>query len=267
MTRAHPARRVAAPALAVLALLAAVAGGTARAADPTVFAAASLTEALPEITPAARYSFAGSDTLALQIRQGAPADVFASAAPDLTRDLHRDGLVEAPRPLAFNDLVVVVPRSNPAGIDSVYDLGTDGVTLVVADATVPVGEYSRAALADLGLPRALGNVVSREPDVRDVLGKVALGQADAGIVYSTDARVTASRVTAIPIPAFAQPEVRYEIAVVTSSGDPAAARAYVDRVTGPAGRRVLAAAGFRLRPPPPSTPAPPRALTRGVIGW
>ncbi len=257
--------RALATVLAAAVLLAVAVAGTARAAEPTVYAAASLTEALPQITPAARYSFAGSDTLALQIRRGAPADVFASAAPDLTRDLHRDGLVEAPRPLAYNRLVVVVPRSNPAGIDSVYDLGRDGVAVVLADTSVPVGAYSRAALTDLGLTRALDNVVSREPDVRDVLGKVALGQADAGLVYSTDARVAGSRVTALPIPAFAQPEIRYEIAVVASGGDRPEARDLVARATGPAGRAVLARAGFLLQPP--AAPPPRRSLTRDVIGW
>ena len=109
-------------ALAALALLVGLAG-TARASNPpTVFAAASLTDVFPKIDPSARYSFAGSNTLTLQIRQGAPADVFASAAPNFTQELYRDGLVEKPRFLAFNRLTVIVPKSNPAGIKSVYDL-------------------------------------------------------------------------------------------------------------------------------------------------
>lgn len=246
--------RLAGVVLAALVLLATALTGTSRAADPpTVLAAASLTEAFPRIDPSARFSFGGSNTLALQIRQGAPADVFASAAPSFTQELFRDGLVERPRFLAFNRLVLIVPRSNPAGIDSVYDVGRDGVKLVVANARVPVGAYTRTVLRNLGLSSALRNVVSQESDVRDVLGKVALGQADAGFVYVTDARVAASRLTTVQIPVFAQPKVRYEIAVVTASGNRAAARAFVARATGPTGRRVLAEAGFRFPPPPRRT--------------
>ena len=251
MSRANPtAGRIAATLLAALAMLAAVLAGTARAADPpTVYAAASLTDVFPKISPSARFSFAGSNTLALQIRQGAPADVFASAAPNFTQELYRDGLVEKPRFLAFNRLVLIVPKSNPAGIDSVYDLNRDGIKLVVANSRVPVGSYTRTVLRNLGLTSALRNVVSQEADVRDVLGKVALGQADAGFVYVTDARVAASRLTTVQIPVFAQPKVRYEIAVV-KGGDTAAARAFVARATGKVGRKLLAEAGFRFPPPP-----------------
>ena len=242
---------IAATLLAALALAPAGLAGSARAADPpTVYAAASLTETFPKISPTARFSFAGSNTLALQIRQGAPADVFASAAPNFTQELYRDGLVEKPRFLAFNRLVLIVPKSNPAGIDSVYDLNQDGIKLVVANSRVPVGSYTRTVLRNLGLTSALRNVVSQEADVRDVLGKVALGQADAGFVYVTDARVAASRLKTIQIPVFAQPKVRYEIAVVKASGNKAAARAFVARATGKAGRKVLAEAGFRFPPPP-----------------
>jgi molybdate transport system substrate-binding protein len=238
--------------LAALALLAVVAG-TARASDPpTVFAAASLTDVFRQVDSDARYSFAGSNTLALQIRQGAPADVFASAAPNFTQELYRDGLVEKPRFLAFNRLTLVVPRSNPADIDSVYDLTRGGVKLVVANARVPVGSYTRIVLRNLGISSALQNVVSQESDVRDVLGKVVLGQADAGIAYVTDARAAGAQVARVPIPAFAQPKVRYEIAVVRESPDRDAARAFIDRVTGPGGRRLMAEAGFRFpRPPKP----------------
>jgi molybdate transport system substrate-binding protein len=251
MSRANPtAGRIAATLLTALAMLAAVLAGTARAADPpTVYAAASLTEVFPKISPSARFSFAGSNTLALQIRQGAPADVFASAAPSFTQELYRAGLVEKPRFLAFNRLVLIVPKSNPAGIDSVYDLNRDGIKLVVANSRVPVGGYTRTVLRNLGLTSAFRNVVSQEADVRDVLGKVALGQADAGFVYVTDARVAASRLTTVQIPVFAQPKVRYEIAVV-KGGDTAAARAFVARATGTVGRRLLAEAGFRFPPPP-----------------
>jgi len=257
MARAHlTAGRITATLLAALALVAAVLAGTARAADPpTVYAAASLTDTFPKINPSARFSFAGSNTLALQIRQGAPADVFASAAPNFTQELFKDGLVEKPRFLAFNRLVVIVPRDNPAGIRSVYDLTRDGIKLVVANSRVPVGSYTRTVLRNLGITSALRNVVSQEADVRDVLGKIALGQGDAGFVYVTDARVAASRLRNIQIPVFAQPKVRYEIAVVKNSRNLAAARAFVARATGARGRKVLAEAGFRFPPKPKPKPA------------
>ena len=113
--------------------------GRRRRHPPNVFAAASLTEVFPKIDPAPHYSFAGSNQLALQIRQGAPADVFASAAPNFTQDLFAQGLVEKPRFLAFNRLAFIVPKSNPAGITSVYDLRRRGIKLVIAAPAVPVG--------------------------------------------------------------------------------------------------------------------------------
>jgi molybdate transport system substrate-binding protein len=232
--------------LATAALLAGLVGPAAATDAPTVFAAASLTGAFPEIDPEARYSFAGSDTLAQQIRRGAPADVFASAAPGFTRELYRDGLVEKPRALATNRLTVIVPRSNPAGIRTVSDLRRGGVKLVVAAAGVPAGAYTRATFRRLGMSDALDNVVSQESDVKGVVGKVVLGEADAGVVYATDARAAAPRLARIAIPAAAQPTARYEIAVVRSSSHPAAARAFVAAATGAAGRRALAAAGFQV---------------------
>lgn len=250
------ARVLLATAAAAAVLLSGLAGTAAASNPPTVFAAASLTEVFPKIDGRARYSFAGSNTLALQIRQGAPADVFASAAPAFTRDLYRAGLIERPVFLAFNRLAVIVPRSNPARIRSVYDLRRDGIKLVVANPRVPVGAHTRTVFRNLGITTALRNVVSQEADVKGVVGKVALGEADAGVVYVTDARAAASRVRGVAIPGFAQPTVRYEIAVVRASGDTAAARAFIAKVTGPAGRRAMAAAGFRF-------PAPRATTKRG----
>jgi molybdate transport system substrate-binding protein len=224
--------------------------GTAQAADPTVYAAASLTETFPKIDPRARFSFGGSNTLAFQIRQGAPGDVFASAAPSFTQELFRDGLVERPVFLAFNRLALIVPRSNPAGIDSVYDVHRDGIKLVVANSRVPVGCYTRTVLRNLGLTGALRNVVSQETDVKSVIGKVALGQADAGFAYVTDARAAASELRSVAIPVFAQPRVRYEIAVVKGAANTTEARAFVRVATGPRGRRILAQAGFRFSAAP-----------------
>ena len=211
-----------------------------------MLAAASLAEAFPAIDEAPRYSFAGSDTLALQIRQGAPADVFASAAPRYTQELFREGLVERPQPLAANRLAVIVPAGNPAGIRAVDDLAARGVRLVLASEEVPVGGYAREALRTLALGAALRNVVSEEPDVKDVVGKVALGEADAGVVYTTDARAAGDRVRVVPVPARAQPDIRYEIAVVASAPHPEAARAFVALATGPEGRAALARAGFAV---------------------
>lgn len=250
---------VAASAVAVAGLVALAAGcggddaaaGTGAAGGrATVFAAASLSEVLPAIDDAPRYSFAGSDTLALQIRQGAPADVIASAAPRYTQELFREGLVERPRFLAANRLAVIVPSANPAGIHAVADVARPGVALVLASEGVPVGGYAREALATLGLGAALRNVVSEEADVRDVVGKVALGQADAGIVYTTDARAAGSRVRVVPVPARAQPDIRYEIAVVADAPHPGAARAFVARATGPAGGAALTRAGFAVEAAP-----------------
>ena len=250
-------RRCIAAAVLAAALLVAVASGcgdddgagaagTAAGERPTVLAAASLAEAFPAIAKAPRYSFAGSDTLALQIRQGAPADVVASAAPRYTQELFREGLVERPQPLAANRLAVIVPAGNPAGIEAVAGLTAPGVRLVLASEDVPAGGYAREALRTLGLGAVLDNVVSEEPDVKDVVGKVALGQADAGVVYTTDARAAGDRVRVVPVPARAQPDIRYEIAVVTSAPHPEAARAFVARATGPDGRAALARAGFAV---------------------
>ena len=113
--------------------------------------------------------------------------------------------------------MLIVPKSNPAGITSVYDLKTKDVKLVIANAAVPVGSYTRTVLKKMALNSVLSKVVSQESDVKAVTGKVALGQADAGFVYATDARAVSDQVTVIRIPAWAQPRVRYEIAVVARS--------------------------------------------------
>ncbi len=212
---------------------------------PTVYAAASLAGVLPAIAPEATYSFAGSDQLAFQIAQGAPADVFASANARYPEELHARGLVETPVVFAYNALVVIVPRANPAAIDSTDDLTRPGIRLVMGDRTVPVGEYTRTAFARLGLQAALRNVVSEEPDVRGVVAKVALGEADAGVVYRTDVLGERRRLRVIPIPQRAQPAVAYTVAVIASARNPSAARAFVRRLLSPDGRRRLIGHGFR----------------------
>lgn len=230
-------------ALVAASLTLPAAAGTVR---PTVYAASSLTGVFPRIDSRARFSFAGSDSLALQIRQGAPADVFASASPKYTQYLYRRRLVEKPRVFARNRLVLIVPRSNPAGIRAISDLTRPGIRLVLAAPAVPVGAYARQVLARLGLAAALRNVVSEEQDVKGVVGKVVLGEADAGLVYVTDVKPVAGKVRTIAVPARGQPAVSYEIAVVASSRRKAAARAFVSRVLGEVGRGHLAAAGFLL---------------------
>ncbi|HXZ56409.1 MAG TPA: molybdate ABC transporter substrate-binding protein, partial [Gaiellaceae bacterium] len=190
----------------------------------TVYAAASLTDAFPKIAPGAKYSFAGANTLAAQIRQGAPADVFASANMSLPQGLHKDGLCSKPVVFTRNTLIVIVPKSNPASIHTVYDLATPGVKVVVAAPSVPVGAYTRQVLKNMNLTSVLKNVVSNETDVREVLSKIAFGEGDAGFVYSTDARTVPGKVKTIRIPAWAQPKVQYGICVVSASSHKAAAR-------------------------------------------
>jgi len=182
----------------------------------TIFAAASLTNVFPQIAPNELYSFGGSNTLAAQVQQGAPADIFASANTKLPEQLYEQGLVEKPVVFTRNALILIVPKSNPAHIHSVYDLRKPGVKLDIAAAGVPVGDYTRVVLHNLGLDDALSNVVSQETDVREVLAKVALGEADAGFVYTTDARTVKGKVATIGIRWSAQPIVQYAVAVVRS---------------------------------------------------
>jgi molybdate transport system substrate-binding protein len=234
------------------ALVAAVALGgaftSARAEGPaTVYAAASLTDVFPKVSPSSRYQFAGSNQLALQLTRGAPADVFASASPVYTQQLFRDGLVERPRTFATNSLVLAVPRSNPAKIRSVFDLAKrPKLKLVVAGQKVPVGLYTREVLKRLSLLRVLRKAVSQEPDVKGIVGKLALGEADAGFVYATDVRAASSRLIAIPLPQRSQPTVRYEVAVVKESDNREAALEFVADLLSTDGRRELKRAGFGL---------------------
>lgn len=243
-------------ALALLALASASCGGEdagrelgssgGRVDHLTVFAAASLTEVFRELAPGATYSFAGSDELATQIREGAPADVYAAASPRFPAELTAEGLLEAPRTFATNRLVLVVPPDNPAGIDSLDDLAADGVRLVLGAEGVPAGDYARQALEEAGAAGALENVVSHEEDVKGVLGKVTSGEADAGLVYATDAGAAGGEVVAIELPEDAQVTVEYRIAILTGTGKREAAERFVGLLLGEEGRRALAAAGFGL---------------------
>jgi molybdate transport system substrate-binding protein len=211
----------------------------------TVFAAASLTDVMPQIAGGNIFSFGGSDALATQIEHGAPADVFASANSSLPAKLHARGLVERPVAFTRNALVVVVPASNPAHITDVRDLTRRGVSVDVAAPSVPVGRDTQKVLARLGLAKQVNaNVVSRETDVRSVLAKVSLGQADAGFVYATDARAVAKKVHVVRIPVSAQPNVTYSVAVVTRSTHQQAARAFIAKLRSRLGQTLLARYGF-----------------------
>lgn len=226
---------------------AAVARDDSAAARPVVLAAASLTEVLPRIVPDASYSFGSSNSLAEQIRRGAPFDVYLSASPLYTQALHRERLTRKPVAFATNSLVVIVPRSNPARIETVFDLARrPKLRLVVAGPKVPIGLYTREVLKRLGLLRVLKKTVSLEPDVKGIVGKVALGQADAGFVYRTDVAPVAPRAKAIAIPERAQPTVVYELAIAAEPNDVETAQDFVISVLGPDGRRALRQARFGL---------------------
>jgi molybdate transport system substrate-binding protein len=241
-------------ALAVLALVGALGGGGAAAAPaspgadrPIVLAAASLTEVLPKIDADGRYSFAGSNTLAQQIRQGVSFDVFLSASPIYTQGLYGDGLVRKPMPFATNSLVLIVPRKDPQKIRTVFDLAKrPKLRLVVAGRAVPIGLYTRQVLKRLGLLRVLKKTVSLEPDVKGIVGKVALGEADAGFVYRTDVRPVATKVRAIGLPPKSQPTVVYEAAIASRPTSLDAAQEFMISLLSPDGRRTLRSGLFGL---------------------
>ena len=236
--------------LLLAALAAALVAGAGRrrraSARVTVYAASSLTEVFPRIDPRPSYSFAGSNQLAFQIEQGAPADVFASASPSYTQALYRKGLVERPRTFASNALVLAVPRSNPAGLRSVFDLRDKNVRLVVGSAAVPIGEYTRQRAPQA---RPGGALEGRQPGAgrQEHLGKVALGEADAGLRLR-DRR--AGRVRQGQARSRFRPGRSRPFATGSPSSaraDKAAARAVVRQRAGDTRARAAAPAG-RLRP-------------------
>jgi len=214
-----------------------------------VFAAASLTEVFPAINAQPNYSFAGSDQLAFQIQQGAKADVFAAASPKYPEALFKQGLVQKPIAFATNSLVVIVPKANPAHIRTVDDLARPGVKVVIGNPAVPVGSYTQTVLKNLGLTNAvMKNVVSEEEDVKSVVAKIALGEADAGFVYVTDVRPVRGKVLAIALRASAQPKVVYEVAVVKGAPHLRAAYRFVTALIRPANQALLVKYGFGRKP-------------------
>jgi molybdate transport system substrate-binding protein len=239
--------------VAAVAFLTMLVAGCGRGGDEptlTVLGASSLTEALGRYGDSfagakVRSSFAGSDQLAAQIRQGAKADVFASADTDYPAELHREGLAEKPVVFARNRLVVVVPRDS--GVESVDELARPGTKIVIGDPSVPVGVYTREVLGRLPAAEReaiLANVRSEEPEVTAVLAKVTSGAADAGFVYVTDVRTVAGQVRTVALPRQLQPDVAYAAAVLSSSGDPQQARRYLQGLLHGRGAADLREAGF-----------------------
>jgi molybdate transport system substrate-binding protein len=213
--------------------------------EPTVFAAASLTKVFPQIDPGAKFTFGGSGALETQIEQGAPADVFAAASPKQPAALYAKGSVDKPVEFATNTLVLIVPKSNPAHINSVSDITKPGVKLVICNATVPCGDYARTAFANLGITTsAMKNVVSQTTDVTQTVAEVALGQADAGFVYITDADAANGKVSVVRLPATAKPQAEDFIAIVKSGPNQAAAKAFVQKILSAQSQAKLRAAGF-----------------------
>jgi molybdate transport system substrate-binding protein len=234
-------------ALAAALLLAGCGGSGEDDDDLVVFAASSLSDVAPAIDPGATVVLGGSNDLAAQIRDGADAGVFLSASERPVEELREAGLIAESTPFASNRLVIVVPAGNPSGTTTLADLNRAGMKLVLGANGVPAGDYAREALAAAGLKEALAQVVSFEDDVRGVLGKVALGEADAGIVYATDARAAGGEVHSFPLSERYQPDIRYYAALVEPPSD--AAREYIGALLGRTGAEALRDAGFL---PPPS---------------
>lgn len=234
----------------------------------TVFAAASLTDSFNKIKAdleAAHpgltiiYNFAGSQALVTQLTEGSPADVFASASKAQMEKAVEAGVIDGTAQVfTQNRLAIVVPKDNPAGIQSPADLAKDGVKLVLAQAEVPVGQYARQSICNAGNDTATygegfvakigANVVSEEDNVKAVLTKVQLGEADAGIVYTTDiTESVAPDVQLIEIPAAINVVAKYPIAPV-KGGNAELAAAFIDYVLGPDGQATLQSFGFEPKP-------------------
>jgi molybdate transport system substrate-binding protein len=226
-----------------------------------VFAAASLTDAFGEIGHAfeslhpgltVRFNFAGSQALRTQIEQGALADVFASANSKEMDALVTGGFIARDTPQIFltNHLVVILPAANPSGLEKLEDLSNPEIKLVLAAEDVPVGKYARQALDKMNAQfgndfkdTVLSNVVSNEDNVKQVVIKVQLGEADAGIVYASDV-AAASDVKSIPIPPDLNVIAEYPIAVLTESPLPDLASEFIEYVFSPEGQMILDKWGF-----------------------
>ncbi|NLU84503.1 molybdate ABC transporter substrate-binding protein [Rhodococcus sp. HNM0569] len=251
-------RRTATAVVGALAALSLAACGSGGDANPdgdgetiTVFAAASLKQTFTELGDlyesqhpgsTVEFSFAGSSDLVSQLEQGAPADVFASADEKNMTKAVDAGLTEGdPVPFASNTLTIVTAPGNPKGITSFADLTRDGTTVVTCAPQVPCGSATERVEQQSGVTLA---PVSEESSVTDVLGKITSGQADAGLVYVTDAATAGGQVTAVPFPESTGAVNVYPITTLADAADGDAARQFVDLATGPEGQAVLAKAGF-----------------------
>lgn len=250
-------RSLLAPAAAALTLTLAGCGsdgsgaGDGGTATVNVLAAASLTESFTTLARefeadhpgvSVKLAFDSSATLAEQVNAGAPADVLATA-DERTMGLVADGgnITGEPTVFATNHLQLAVPRDNPAGIERFADLDRPGVSYVVCVDSAPCGKLAATVLKAAGIA---AEPVSEEVDVKAVLSKVQLDEADAGLVYATDAVAAGDEVRAVDVPASEQNLNRYPIAALKDAGQPALARAWVRLVTSAQGRRVLRDAGF-----------------------
>jgi molybdate transport system substrate-binding protein len=238
--------------------------GGAPAGEITVFAAASLTEAFQEIAAAFEeaypgadvvFNFAGTPTLRTQLEQGARADVFVSANQEQMELARQSAIVEATDSVfARNALVIVTPDENYGDIESALDLGRDGLKLVLANEDVPVGAYTRQALEAMSAVAIFGadfndavlaNVVSLESNVKQVVAKVELGEADAGIVYGTDVTpALADKLNTVEIPDAFNVIAEYPAALVKERRNDALARAFVDFLLSDQAQAILANYGF-----------------------
>lgn len=193
----------------------------------------------------AKQSFAGSDDLAAQIRQGVTPDVYAAANTSLPDALYEEGLVRKPVVFATNTLVLAVPADSE--ITSLDDLTGNDLTLAMGDEGVPVGDYTREVLDRLPSSQSSGilnSVRSLEPDVAGIVGKLTQGAVDAGFVYVTDVTATDGALRAIQLPKELQPDVAYEVAVVTGADNPDGAQTFIDGLLDGDGADALREAGF-----------------------
>lgn len=226
------------------------AAGDGDDATLTVFAAASLREAFEPVAADfeaahpgvdVRVSYAGSSSLAAQVREGAPADVLASANRPVMDALAADGLVTAPQDFATNTLEIAVPPGNPAGVTALADLADPALDVVVCAPAVPCGSATTAVEAAAGVELS---PVSEEQNVTDVLAKVVAGEADAGLVYVTDVAAAGDDVEGVAFDESASAVNTYPIATVTGSPHAALADELVAAVLGDAGQATLASYGF-----------------------
>jgi molybdate transport system substrate-binding protein len=230
--------------------------GSSATSELTVFAASSLTGAFTQIgtdfeaaNPGVHvtFNFGSSTDLAAQIASEGTADVFASASGTAMDAVAQDPGVTDQADFATNQLVIITPTDNPANVTSVNDLASDGVQVVLAAEGVPVGDYARDMLDSAGLSKdVLANVVSNEPDDASVVAKVSSGEADAGIVYTSD--VSSAEVGSVTVPADVNVVATYPIAGVSGAPQSDLATSFVTYVTGEQGQATLASFGFG--PPP-----------------